>query len=245
MARLYYDLVVPTSAAATSAQAGFPASNACTPFIEMPWRSKNTTAQDLTVSFPAGAVAGVILQDVNFATCTVKSTANGVAFDAGVAMATYANPLGRRRGAILLALAGKVGVRISIPAGATTDGLPYFRVGSVLVFMNSAKLATAPAKGYGVDMQMPQEASVLRNGQDSQANMGPMFDRLEFSFLQKYNQDFSFMLQALRRGICGLDMELTNFPDQIWPVRQTGNAVKREYPKANSYRFSLSLREIV
>jgi hypothetical protein len=107
--KLYFGKLAPSAIAATTAAAGFPAINLASEQLGKPWNATGLGATDITVTLPAlSTVMLVAIHDVNFATCNVQKSVDGVAWVNVGALNTYRDRHGRRRGSLLVNAAGQL-----------------------------------------------------------------------------------------------------------------------------------------
>ena len=246
MATLHYDRLVPTIFESTTSQAGYPATNLGNESLARPWKGVGVGVEDLTLRLPAAAtIQTVFLDDVNFDSCTVKRSANGVDFvDVGVATA-YPNEHGRYRGKITVGVAGLVAIRLAIAAGAANDGLADWRGGAVYLFGSSAPIPVGPSYNYRTRTKRPRISAELANGLVAQARTGLNIDRIDFPYERKFDKSLRLLKMKAEQGTVLLSMDIPDWPDQMWPVRYLDDASEEAFPKVHKAQGSLVLTEVV
>lgn len=245
MPTLYHDKISLEAVESTTSQAGYGPLNLANESIDMPWRAAALGAEEVTLSFASSAVAGIFLHDVNFAACMVQRSDDGVAFvDVGEATA-YPDEHGRYR--ILLAVGepGQEAVRIQIEAGASLDGLSYWRAGAAHLFAASQAVATGPNYGYGVNTVRPRVSRQLLNGQTAQASTGVNVDKVRFTYERKHSQLLRPLREKAERGVVVLSMDLPDWPWQAWPVRYLDEQADEVFHKLKKAQGQLTLTEVV
>jgi hypothetical protein len=246
--KLYYGKIAPSAFASTTSQVGYPASNLGNEALLKPWRGTGVGAETVTFTLPvAQFVAGIFMHDVNFAAAAVETTPDGVNWFAAGNLTTYAGRHGRRRGVLLLAAANVLGFRLNIAAGASTDGLGYWRGGAGYAFTSSFAMnaAALPDFGYRVRTARPRLITELVNGISAVASTGANFDRIDFQFTRKNTESIDELIQRSAAGTCLIDMELPNYPEQVWPVRCLEEELEEVFAKKNVSTISVPLKEMV
>jgi hypothetical protein len=172
--KVYFGKLAPSAIAATTAAVGFPALNLANEQVGKPWNATGLGATDITITLPAlSTVMLVALHDVNFATCNVQKSVDGLAFVNVGALNTYRDRHGRRRGSILVNAAGQLAIRVQIAAGAATDGGAAWRAGAAYLFTSLGSVSAVPEFGYTVHTKRPRASTV------SQRHHGHGEDRAE------------------------------------------------------------------
>ncbi|HEX9391471.1 MAG TPA: hypothetical protein VF928_09190 [Usitatibacteraceae bacterium] len=236
MARLFTSLLAAAGASATSQlNASYAATNALTQSLARPWKSATLVAEYLEIDLGADAlIRGVIVHGANFTAMRVDTVTNAGATTAGGADTLAANRSGRVRGLSYKGAGGVTGRRIRIyPSGATTDGAASWSIGAVHSFGVVTALPEIP---YEQDFITAEPAFVvaLPNRRMAAASVAQDIDMISLPFEIGDTQTVSALIQNARNGVCGLDMQLSNYPAAIWPViriptdaKQTAHAVKR------------------
>lgn len=246
MARLSYTKVIATAAAATSAQAGFPASNALGNSLAMPWYSTTLGANDFTVTFPVATfVAYWFLHDVNFAGGMVQRSADGIAFVNVANLASFADELDRRRGGIAIGGANVKALRIQIGAGASTDGLNNWRIGSQWPWASQVTLPIGPGYNYRVTHTVPQVSTELNNGLTAEARTGLDVSRIELPFDRKFDDSLKDLITRPRLAPCLFETESVDYPWEAWPVRIRQRDLEETYYKVHKAQRTITLTEVI
>jgi hypothetical protein len=243
---LHYAKLSPTSWAATEVAVGYPASNVGLESIGRPWRSTTLGANDLTIVLPViSGVQTLFLHDVNFATCNIEKSVDGAVFVAVGALNTYADRHGRRRGYITIAAAGQKAVKIRIAAGATTDGLAFWRIGASYLFSSVLTPSAAVKYGYSARTKRPRVSTQLPNGLTAVATTGNNIDRLNLTFERLYSEIADDIIQKASAATCLLDVGLPNYPEQQWPVRCLEEDLEETFSNKNLSSIGVPLTEVV
>lgn len=237
MATIYYDKRVFTVSAATTEAAGYPASNWMVESLARPWRATGLGANDVTFTAPAAVgVHSVCLHDVNFASCTIRKSADGIAFsDVGV-LTTYPDRHGRRRGRITVNDANVKAWQIRIGAGAATDGLAFWRGGAAYP-MGSSHLVPAdlnfPLSEEPVEPAIGRE---LVNGLLAEAATGERFSRIETVWNREATESLQTLITKAKAATVWFDTGTSDYPEQQWPLYLARRAAVRE--SFDRFRFS-------
>jgi hypothetical protein len=190
--KLYFGKLAPSAIAATTAALGFPALNLASEQLGKPWNATGLGATDITVTLPAlSTVMLVAIHDVNFATCNVQKSVDGVAWVNVGALNTYRDRHGRRRGSLLVNAAGQLALKLQIAAGVATDGLAAWRGGAVYVFTSLGSVSAVPEYGYTQRTKRPRVTTPFPNGLTATAKTGPNVDRVELSFGRRCTPNWS------------------------------------------------------
>lgn len=246
MGSFYYGKRTVSSATATTAAAGYPASNVGLESIARPWRATGVTGEDVVLNFSAAdPAAAVLLEDVNFESCAVLKSVDGSAFTSVGTLATYADKItGRRRGLLVIDDATVKAVKLTISAGAATDGLAYWRIGAGYVFSSAA---TMP-RSAGLDMRVrglfPQVRADLPNAQVAVATTGSDALGLSIPFKRMHSQDALELLRRARAGTVGLNLGLGDYPEFVLPVRHIEGQQEEAFPQYRISQFTVELREV-
>lgn len=245
MATLHSSPLTPTTASATSAATGYPATNVLNPRIGKPWRSTATTQQQVEIDLGADkTVAALWMQSCNAATATIEKKTAGGSYTSVGTMTIQAEPTGRRKG--LIAAAGTFRyLRITIANGTPVDGAAYWEIGAVHVFAASATLARAPEWGVQVATAFPQVSAEIVNGRTITATAGSAFAIVSLDFQPLPSNDIAVLLRAARAGIAGLSLDLTDRPWDAWPVIYVQGQYSRKLASLKVDAVSMELREVV
>lgn len=218
--KLHYGKLAVDTFTATTEAVGYPASNLGSESLAKPYRATGAGATDIVLQLAAPAtIQTLFLHDVNFAAATIAKSVDGVAWVPVGELDTYADRHGRRRGVLILAAAGQLSVKMSIAAGATGDGLGYWRAGAAYLFGAMAAPSALPSYGYTVRTRRPRVSVDLPNGRTAAASTGPNVDRVELTLDRQSIELADDLVQRTTAGTCVLDLELSRYPEQLWPVR--------------------------
>ncbi len=237
MAKIYYDKRAFTVAQSTTAQAGYPASNLLNESLRRPWRGTGVLAEDVTLTAPAAVgVDSLCLHDVNFASCTVRKSADGVAFNVVGVLTTYPDRHGRRRGRITINDAGVKALQIQIGAGATTDGLAYWRGGAAYPMGSSHQVPADlnfPLNEEPID---PAISKDLVNGLLAEAGTGERFSRIDTAWHREATESLQTLITKAKFATVWFDAGTADYPEQQWPLYLPLKASVRE--SFDRFRFS-------
>lgn len=246
MAKLHYGKLTPSAFAATTSQDGFPPANVGTPALARPWKSTSAAANDLIITLLA-AVANPTLHvhDANFATADVYKSVDGVAWVLYGVLTTYYGKEGRRRGSITITDPTVKAIKIT-PAGAPTDGLALWRVGFAPVFSSVLTFASPLQFPYTPRFVRPQLRQTLTNKQEAVAATGTGFHVVELPFKPRDDEDLEPVLRVVQGGaIALLDLELANYPWQVWPVRYIDDEIGERFLEPKVSELALLFHEVV
>ena len=247
MAKLYYGKILPTSTAATSAAAGYPASNVLLESIARPWRATDLSNNNVDITWTvAQTVAAVIVEDANCATVSVYASTDGATFPTLVATVNInADKItGRRRALIPVNLANLKGIRFAF-TGAATDGLAYWRIGAVYAFGSSVawpRMASYGMKHKGV---FPLISTQLTNGQIAIASTGPDYITLTFPIARTFAADAVEMVRRGRLGTVGIDLEISQLPEMTFPMYYADPQLEETYVSFDQAASNFEMRERV
>lgn len=249
MPTLHHTKLSPYSWAATTAQDGYPASNVSTEQLGRPWRSTSLGATDVTIILPATAfIQTLALHDVNFAAATIQKSVDNAAWVNVGAFSSYSDAHGRRRGNIAIAAAGQLAVKIQIAAGASSDGLGYWRIGAAYLYGASVNLAAGTKAGfnfgYRVGAKRPRIVNPIPNGITAVSKTGFNVDTVDFTVGRLNTELLDDVVQKCSAGTCWLDLQLPNFPHQQWPLRLITDELDETYQK-NMASGTVPLVEVV
>jgi hypothetical protein len=237
MALIYYDKRTFTAAVSTTAQAGYPASNLLNESLRRPWRATGVGAEDVTLTAPAAlGVHSLCLHDVNFASCTVRKSADGVAFNTVGVLTTYPDRHGRRRGRITINDAVVKALQIQIGAGATTDGLAFWRGGAAYPMGSSHQVPADlnfPLNEEPVDPAIGKE---IVNGLLAEAGTGERFSRVETVWHREATESLQTLITKAKAAVVWFDAGTADYPEQQWPLYLLLRSPARE--SFDRFRFS-------
>lgn len=251
MSKLYTSRLLPTACTATSAQTGYPASNALLNALGLPWRAGAATQQDVVIDLGAATtVRGIGISDINADSVVIASSSDAVSYtDRGTLSfisPSRADRFGRRRGLQALNTIARYW-RIRIAAGTPSDGLAYWRIGAVHVY-GAVTDITAPQYGLRIGTEHAESRERLANGRDAVAAIGNRFDRLGGRLLVSSASAtlvIGSLLSELRAGQCWLDLEYTVRSWWSWPIIADSAADEESIDNPDLSTITLSAREVV
>lgn len=246
MAALYYDKRIATVGAATTEAAGYSASNVNNESLSREWRATGAGANDVTITFPANvSVHSLFVHGVNFASCPAQWSSDGINFNTIGTLTTYADRHGRRRGRITINQASVKALRIQIGAGTPTDGLGVWRVGAMYPFGSTVTPTAFPKYTFRVRTRRPRVNRELVNGMVAAAETGLRSDRLDLSFLRKDTESVDDFIQRATAGTVLLDMGVSPYPEQQWPVRCVEQDLDETFTRPRESSITVPLVEVV
>ncbi len=232
------------TATATSAAAGYPASNVANPRIARPWLATGAGVQsvelDLGASVPVAAIG------------LTASNAPSVDIYAGNAPApaalieTLLMPLdedARRRGSLIGGFGTVRYIRLEFAANIAGVGVAP-NLGAAYVFAASMDLPAQPLYGMRVSTEYPQTDVDLPNGAAFAVDRGPSRQVVAMSFGLLAGQFAKSLARHARAGACWLDLDVSNERWLQWPVRHLDPQVVRSYDRVSRQTVAVNLREI-
>ncbi|MBL8512153.1 MAG: hypothetical protein JNM52_10980 [Betaproteobacteria bacterium] len=249
MSTLYSSRLVPTTASATTAASGYPATNVLLQSLGAPWRATGTGQTDVIIDLGAAkTVRGVAVSDVNFTGCTIASSADNTTYTDRATPTYSADRFGRIRGIAALNTSARYW-RIRIASGTPADSLGYWRIGAVYLFGATASIAS-PQYGFSIDTEHAEARDKLLNGREAVAAVGNRFDRITGSFkVASVSPGSSFaigsLLQAMRAGVVWLDMGVSVRPWWTWPLIHNAATDREAMPNYDISDIKLDAREVV
>lgn len=246
MAVIYYDKRPFSGSSSTSAQAGYPASNAIRESLARPWRAATAGAEEWVGSFAAAlGVHTFCLHDVNFASATISKSADGVAFVVVGVMTTYADRHGRRRGKILINDANVKALKVQ-PAGVTTDGSTGWSIGAAYPWGTQHVVPVSHIFPLSEEVADPVISSTLVQDLVTEAATGqPRWSTVQTVWQRKSTLALDTLVQKSLNTIW-FDCNVSSYPEQQWPVyRRRADRIQEVYDRFNVSRPSLTLRERV
>lgn len=219
MAKIYHDKRVFTVSAATTEAAGYPASNWLAESLARPWRATGLGANDVTFTAPAAVgVHSVCLHDVNFASCTIRKSADGIAFsDVGV-LTTYPDRYGRRRGRITINDANVKAWQIRIGAGVATDGLAFWRGGAAYPFGSEHLVPADLNFPLNEEVFEPALSKDLVNGLVAEAAIGTRHSLVDTVWHREATESLQTLVTKAKAATIWLDAGTSDYPEQQWPL---------------------------
>lgn len=236
-ATIYYDKRTVLGASATTAADGYPAANVATQSLRRPWRSVGTGANDVTLPLAAlVAVHSFCIHAANFATCTVRKSADGVAFTTVGVLTAYPDRHGRYRGRIVVNDPGVKAIQIQIGAGTPADAAPYWSLGAAYP-MGSAHVVPAdlifPVNEEVVE---PAFSTELANKQVAEASAGERFSKIDTVWQRESIESLQTLIQKTRGYTVWFDAGTSDYPEQQWPLYLPLQSSVRE--SFDRFRFS-------
>lgn len=243
---IYTARLAPVAYTASSSQPSHGADNAGLPSLGRAWRANTGgVGEHITIDLGASQVIGaVLLTGINatgmrvLADDTASPTTERVA-----SLTSYAEPHGRRKAIASIGGAAARYLRIAFSTASLTSGAAW-EVGAVYVF------APAPATpsaliGSSRVLHRPQVRSELPNGQLASADTGLPWMELTLQFRAKRDADPGFIESTGNADVIGVDMEIANRRDLVWPMRVRMDAATWQFSRALQDDLSLTLREAV
>lgn len=248
MPTLHSNKATPSAVAASSAQLSYESANVNTSAVAQEWRSTSAGAATLDLIFASNpTLTALMLQDVNFASATIFTSADGVTFptNAGT-LTTYPDKkiLNRRRGIFLLGSAVK-GVRLSIAAGTPADNLSYWRVSAAYAFRTALNIPKQANIGSSVKSVRPLIVNEPSNGNKAVAGAGRQFNEFTLGYSPTLADNFASIIGALQNGVCGLDFQIPVLPGMIFPVILKQTEVDEIISQLDRSELTLAVTEVV
>lgn len=249
LARLAYNPIAAATATASSAAAGYPATNVLTGQVLKPWRSTSLANTEYIIIdlgsnyLLNGAILAV--SATNLATATVyadmsnpPTTSRGTitpALDA------------QNRGKASLSLTATVRyIKIVASSGAPTDGSAYWSIGPVDVFNNTLAFQRDPIFGESsLETNTPQTSVTLDNGKIVRDGTGPSFITPTLNFSGGSNDDHEQIAMLARAGLCWLDLGITSNRGLQWRVKHYEAKTMRKLTAFNRESVQIQLKEEV
>lgn len=232
----------------TTATAEYGAGNVLDEAIRRAWWAAGTGAETFTVQFAGvGPLAAVLLQDVNWVSCPFEKSADGTTFTSAGTLTSHLDPKipGRRRALMIVSDPNVKAFRLLIPSGATTDGAPCTRIGTLYAFAAVSALPVPPEFGARIRAVYPQLATELVSKRVGQAATGESFNELELSFERLFSESLEELIRRSRAGTIGLQLAMDNYPEAVWPVAHQQDDCGESFDFYNYSRLNLTLREAV
>lgn len=248
MSALYTQRLLPTAITATSAAPGFPATNALLQALGAPWRSANTTQQDMVIDLGiASLVRGIGITDINVGSVVIASSSDNITFTDRATLTLWADRFERRRAIAALNTTARYW-RIRIAAGVPTDGLAWWRIGCIYLFGAVADIVN-PQYGARVQTNHAESRERVANGRTAVAALGQRFDIVSGNYgVQTISvMTIGSLLQALRLGPCWLNLDLVSRPWWSWPLIANAEVDEESTPEKSPIytEIKLDAREVV
>lgn len=247
MAKIHYGKVAPTVVTSTTSQAGYGAVNLANSSLDMPWRATAAGAEDLIFTFAAATLVQTFhLHDVNFGAANVYKSGDGVVFNLVGALQAYCGKEGRRRGKITINDPAVKVVKVSIAPGAPLDGKAYWRAGAGYAFASVMTLASPFQVPYATRFTYPQTNTQLANKQRAVAATGTGFHEIDVPFEPQDTEDLQPAIEQARAGgAMLLDLDLPNYPWQVWPATLIEDVMSEQYNQPKVSDITLTFTEVV
>ena len=245
-AKCYHTLRLAVGASATTAAADYPASHVLTPRVRRPWRSTTIGAeQNLILDLGSSLALELVgLQDCNFAGCDVYADDNATPTTLRGSVTLAKDKGGRFKASAAFSATARY-VRVSIPAGATTDGAAFFRVGYLPVFGAVHAFERDPLYGSSVEVIEPMTQVELANDQGQPVNRGPSYSVLRLGFAAQPSQDVEQVRRFARAALCWVNLEDVAQPWLQFPVRAFDARSARRLDRFNRDTTDMVLSEQV
>jgi len=178
---------VPYTASASTADTEFPVTNLYDyEHALRQWRS-TTIGSDQWVKAYTGASAitlkGIMISDVNFTSILVQINTTDSWPGTSVAYTvTMDQRTGRYKIYVSFNSVSVKYIRISIPAQATTDGLSYFRMGTLVVLNSVFEFTENPTFPYAFTADEKMITNDFESGGYEDVNLGPLLWEGNFGF---------------------------------------------------------------
>lgn len=246
MAKLHYNKVAASAWVATSNQVGYGPANLADEALAKPWYSTSLAANDITITFAAPTLIQTLeLHDVNFGTATIEKSPDGATF-IGLGVATfYAGKEGRRRGLITVNDAAVKALKIKVAAGASLDGLAFWRAGASYQFANVITIPSPFQFDYNPKFIYPEVRIELPTKQVARARTGIGFHEIVLPFMPQDSEDLTQFTELTRAGTTLLELGLANYPYQVWPVQAFNPELDERFPQPKYSNITYTLREVV
>jgi len=245
---LFYGLLAPGAAKASSEQAGYPASNVLLGKVQRPWKALNATSLGSYVQIDLGAVYYVRLLAINAANMVTVDSVMADTMDPPLSLrgplTLYQDKQGRSKGSVFISAAVRY-IRLANFTGTPTDGDSVWSIGSIFLFSSYAQLARDPLFGESSnDLNTPQSRVDLDNGVSVVDDTGPSFMTPTLQFSGGATDDHEKLVRLTRAGLCWLNLNDGNGGDQ-WPVRHVDPKITRKFTGFNRETVQVSLKEQV
>ena len=237
------------TATASSAAAGYPATNVLTGQVLKPWRSTSLANTEYII-IDLGAIRllnGAILavSATNLATATVYADSSN---PPTTSRGTITPALdAQNRGKASLALTGLIRyIKILASSGSPIDGAAYWSIGPVDVFVNTLAFPRDPIFGESsLDTNTPQTSVTLDNGKIVRDSTGPSFMTPTLTFSGGNGDDHEQIAMLARSGLCWLDLGIATNRGLQWRVMHYDPKITRKLTAYNRESVQIALKEEV
>jgi hypothetical protein len=246
-ARLFSSYLAITTATASSAATGYPATAAMVPGVLRGWRSTAGGTQWLQLDLGSSvSIAAVALQAIMLG--------SGLAPTIAVTADNSTTPT-TARGTMVVGTDRNARAKASLEAASPftaryvrftfTGAGSAYGVGSAFAFGSVVPLPCDPLYGgSSIVMLDPQVRADLPNGTTEVYAAGPSLAELELGFRAKGSDDVEVVRRSARALPCWFDFGLSDRGRQ-WPVRHVEAQTERRLAGYNREAVSIRLREIV
>lgn len=252
------DFMARTGASASTAAAGYPATNVLREYMRSAWRSTTTGASWVSVNLgSARTPVAILVEGCNFTSCSVKGhTAADITGGSGSAITISQNERTGRYQAIWIVsgVTNKQYWGLQIGSQTPTDGAAYFQVGRITVIKTLRTMDRnwgfpyeAPVEGAGNTSYLPGGGAVSSAVADPYCVFG-----LNGNFNRKLgdtNSDGRTVEQDVRAYLrAAADERIVHFENRgetqhAYLTALTGGDAREESPSKLS--ASVTLREVV
>jgi len=251
-ATISFNLVNAVTAYAGSAAAGYPATNALTTQTKKSWRSTGTANDYIELDFgsniqAAGYMCCLNAHNIPLANISVLAGPSTPPTFSIPAPTGGGDNVGRFKASLIFPAGTAFRyLRIAIAAGSTLNGLPYWEIGSVLLFATVWNLAKDPLYGNsGIDSVFPQSRIDLDNGVVVRDDTGPPFSLISLDFSAGSDIPIEVYPSIARSGLSWLDLNDAKNPGRQWPVRYHEPKLTRKLQAYNRETETMVFKEEV
>lgn len=242
-ATLYRTPHSPSTVTASTAAAGYAATNVLTTSIGRPWRSTTTGSTTLIVDLGSSkAVVGIAVNHINASSVTVHADNSATPTTSRGTLTSYADEQGRRKG--MLAFSATVRYLMLTFSGTPTDAAAYWTAGSVYVFSASGALPRDPLMGSDQSVDYPQLTQRLPNGQTLRIDRGVSRMSVRLRFNGRITDDIAALARYARSGTVWLDMGLPTAQGCQWPLTHVDDGITRQWAGHNREPMTIPLLEL-
>lgn len=242
-ATAYHTAHSPSTATASSAAAGYAATNVLTSAVGRPWRSTGTGSTTLIIDLGSSkAVAGIAVNHINASSVTVHADNSATPTTARGTLTSHADEQGRRKG--LLAFSATVRYLMLTFSGTPTDAAAYWTAGAVYVFSAAGALPRDPLFGSDQSIDWPQLTQALPNGQTLRVSRGESRMAVRLRFSGRITDDVAALARYARSGPVWLDLGLPSAQGCQWPVTFLDDGLTRQWAGHNREPITIPLVEL-
>ena len=247
---LAYNPFAIITATASSAAAGYPATNVLTGKVLKTWRSTSSaTTEYLIIDLGASTsnpntlcISGLTMSNVSI---YADNTSNPTTL-----VGTYicaADAQGRYKVSIVLPSSPSYRyIKIKPNTGTPTDGASYWTIGPVDLFTASLSFARDPIFGESsLDTNTPQTSATLDNGIIVRDGTGPSYMTPTLNFSGGSGDNHEQIAMLARSGLCWLDLGIASNRGLQWRVKHYEPKVTRKLTAYNRETVQIALKEEV